>query len=46
MIGSFSKRQGDIRNTNKFDVPKEEEFKDLGLELNKMVGNKYDYCNK
>ena len=46
MIGSFSKRQGDIRNTNKFDVPNEEEFEDLGLELNKMVCNNYDYCNK
>jgi hypothetical protein len=46
MIGSFSKRQGDIRNTIEFDVPKEEEFLDEGLEFKKMVGNKYDYCNK
>jgi len=37
MIGSFSKRQGDIRNTIEFDVRKEEEFLDEGLELKKWL---------
>lgn len=34
------------RHTEYQQIRCTEGIKDLGLEFNKMVGNKYDYCNK